>query len=313
MSTDRAPKPGALLERARREVLVNDGAMGTMLQAAGLPPGACPEEWNVTHPEKVQAIHAAYFEAGSNMVQTNSFGGSRPKLALYGYQDRVRELNRRAVELAREAAPPGGLVAFVVGPSGKMVAPLGDATYEMLVDVFTEQTLAALEGGPDAIFIETMSDPAEARAGIEAAKAVCSLPVIATMTFNQGPQGFRTMMGTDPRAAAHAMADAGADIIGTNCGSVTVRDMAAIITSMREERDGALYLAQANAGTPRLEGGRTIYDLAPEEMAAEVPTLLDAGANIVGGCCGTTPEHIRLIAACVALHSSRSRQPDSTP
>jgi len=295
-----------LLKRARREILVNDGAMGTMLQAAGLAPGACPEEWNITHPEEVKAIHKAYFDAGSNMVQTNSFGGSREKLALYGYQDRGAELNRRSVELAREVAPRGGLVAFVVGPSGKMLAPLGDLTYDALVDTFTEQISAALEGGPDAIFIETMSDPAEARAGIEAVKAVCSLPVIATMAFNPGAQGFRTLMGTDPKEAARAMADAGADIIGTNCGSVAVLDMAAIIEAMREERGDLLYLAQSNAGIPRLQDGRTVYDLTPEEMASQIPALLDAGVNIVGGCCGTTPAHIRLIAQCVRLRSSSS-------
>jgi len=303
MIAHRASESPALPERARRRVLVNDGAMGTMLQAAGLPVGTCPEEWNITRPDAVMAIHAAYFEAGSNMVQTNSFGGSRQKLSLYGLEDKVADLNRRAVELAREVAPPDGLVAFVVGPTGKILAPLGDVTYEMVVEVFSEQIRAALEAGPDAIFIETMSDPAEARAGIAAAKATCSLPIIATMTFSPGAQGFRTMMGTDPREAARAMADAGADVIGTNCGAASVRDMAAIIIAMREERGGLLYLAQANAGTPRLVDGRAVYKLTPEEMAADIPELLEAGVNIVGGCCGTTPAHIKLIAEQVRLRS----------
>ncbi len=308
MTDKRGEGTMGLLEKAHRQVLVNDGAMGTQLLAAGLPSGVCPEEWNASHPEKVRAVHSAYFTAGSDMVQTNSFGGSRAKLALYGYQDRVAELNRRAVELAREAAAPGHFVAFVVGPTGRMLAPLGDATHDMLVDVFTEQILAALGAGPDAIFIETMSDPAEARAGIEAARAVCSLPIIATMAFNPGAKGFRTIMGTDPREAARALADDGADIVGTNCGSATVTDMAHIITAMREERGGLLYLAQANGGMPHLEAGDTVYDVTPQEMASQVPALLDAGVNIVGGCCGTTPEHIRLIAECVRQRSSSTRR-----
>ncbi len=290
----------AFLKRvARGDVLISDGAMGTFLHAQGLEPGECPESWCVSHPDVVKSIAEAYIAAGADVVETNSFGGNWFKLAAYGLADRVREFNRAAAALAKEAMRDRGFVAASVGPTGHIVEEEGgDVTPKQLYEAFREQAVALAEGGADAICVETMSSVAEAVQAVRAARENTSLAVICTFTFESGAKGFRTIMGVRPeRAAAEALA-AGADVIGTNCGN-GIGNMIAIARLMREAAPGVPILVQANAGAPVVEGGRTVFKETPAFMASRVTDLIEAGANIVGGCCGTTPEHIAAIAAAV--------------
>ena len=293
-----------LLERLRSEVLVLDGAMGTMLIQAGLPPGACPELWNAERPDVLQGIHRAYLEAGSDIVETNSFGGTRLKLKAYGLEDRCRELNEKAARVAKAAVPPGGYVAGSIGPTGHLpdtFEPLGDTPAEVFFENYREQALALAEGGVDLFAIETMMIPDEAVLAIKAAKEATGLPVLCSMTFQyHAAQGVdRTMWGTSPAEAAERLAAAGADIVSCNCGDGGPGRVPAILAEMRKGADSVLLAAYPNAGIPRMVGDKTVYDLTPDEMAAAYPAILAAGARIVGACCGSTPEHIRAIAAVV--------------
>lgn len=291
------------LERLKSEVLVFDGAMGTMLFAAGLTDGACPELWNATHLDVVRGIHKGYFDAGSDFVETNTFGGTRLKLEAYGLGDRTHELNVLGARLAREACPPGGFVAGSIGPTGHLpdtFAPLGDVSEAQFYDNFREQGLALAEGGVDLFAVETMMYPEEAVIAIRAAKESTGLPVMCTMFFQFEPTQVRdrTMWGTSPEEAAKILFDAGADVVGCNCGDGGPERAAAIIRAMRGVTDGFL-IAYPNAGMPRVVEGRTLYELAPDAMIKGYPAILEAGANIVGGCCGTTPAHLRLLADLV--------------
>ena len=283
------------LKRIESGVVLFDGAMGTQIQIRGLPRGACLEEWNVSHPEVIQDIHRAYFEAGSDVVLTNSFGGNKFLLKKYGYGDRVREFNVAAVQLAREIRPEGRYVAGSVGPTGEFIEPCGNRTYEELRDCFCQQISALTEGNLDCICIETMSDLEETKAAIEAAKSVTDVPLCATMSFDLGKKGFRTMMGVSPQEAAQTLSESGTDIIGCNCGSITVEDMAALVKEFREVTSLPI-LAQANAGVPRLIEGQTVHPQKPGEYARGVIPLIEAGVSLIGGCCGSTPEHIRAVA-----------------
>lgn len=292
-----------LLERLRTEVLVLDGAMGTMLFEAGLQDGSCPELWNETRPEAVREIHRAYLEAGSDIVETNTFGGTRLKLAAYDLGDRASDLNRRAVEIARSVCPPGKYVAGSIGPTGHLpdtVEPLGDVPLEEFRASFTEQAVALAEAGADLLAIETMMVPEEALIAIRAAKEATNLPVMCTMffKFNREKGIDRTLWGSSPAEAARFLTAAGADIVGCNCGEGGPDRAAAIIREMREATTQPLA-AYPNAGLPRLVDNRTVYDLSPDQMAAGYPAIIDAGARIVGACCGSTPAHIRQIAAVV--------------
>lgn len=279
-----------------------DGGYGTMLFDAGLANGACPELWNDTHADAVRAIHAAYFAAGSQIVETNTFGGSRLKLAEYGLGDRTRELNVKGARLAREAAPSGGHVAGSIGPTSRLPAeyePLGDTTDEQYLETFREQAAALAEGGVDLFAVETMMFPQEAVAAIRACKDAADLPVMATMFFQFEEQHGRdrTMWGESPADVARSLLAAGADVVGMNCGRGPDRAIA-IVEEMRRVTDAPL-VAYPNAGLPITTGDRVRYELDPEAMAREYPALLAAGAGIVGACCGSTPEHIRRIAEVV--------------
>ena len=292
-----------IVERVRAgETLVFDGGYGTMLFAAGLLNGACPELWNDTHGEVVAGIHRGYFAAGSQIVETNTFGGSRLKLDEYRLGDRTRELNVKGARLARAVAAPGGYIAGSIGPTSRLPvdyaldAGVTDDEYEA---TFREQAEALAEGGVDLFAVETMMFPQEATAAIRACKAATDLPVMATMFFQyeEGHDRDRTMWGESPAEVAKNLLAAGADIVGMNCGRGPDRAIV-IIRQMREVTDAPL-VAYPNAGLPITTGDTVTYELDPEEMAREYPALLDAGCNIVGACCGSNPDHIRLIAEVV--------------
>ena len=283
-----------LLERVLAgEILISDGATGTYLQAHGLESGGCPEEFNESHPEVVQQMAANYFAAGSDMVETNSFGGSRYMLDKYGHAGRVEQFNRLAAEHVRAAAPDARFVLGSVGPTGEFLEPNGEATEQAMYDVFVEQTRGLAAGGADAFCIETMSDYGEISLAIRAAKQT-GLPVIATMTFDKGPRGYFTMMGITPAAAASRLDEAGADIVGSNCG-IAIEQMIEIVAAMKSATDKPI-LTHVNAGIPKIVNGEIVYPHTPQHMASLVPKLVEAGANVVGGCCGTGPDHIRAFA-----------------
>ncbi len=287
----------SFLERIKQgDILISDGAMGTFLQAKGLLPGECPESWCVTHPDIVKGIAEAYIAAGSNVVETNSFGGTSYKMQKFGLADKVKEFNRAAARLAKEAMGTKGFVAASVGPTGQITQEEGgEVTAEELYQAFKEQVVALEEGGADALCIETMASLAEAIQAIRAAKENTQLPVICTFTFEAGPRGFHTMMGVTPERAAREAVAAGADVIGANCGNGIV-NMIEITRQMRAAVPNTPILIHANAGMPVLEGGKTVFKETPEFMASHVKELIQAGANIIGGCCGTNPAHIAALA-----------------
>jgi 5-methyltetrahydrofolate--homocysteine methyltransferase len=297
-----------VVERLRAgEILLFDGGYGTMLFAAGLANGACPELWNDTHADVVRSIHRGYYEAGSDLVETNTFGGTRLKLNEYKIGDRARELNVKGARLARAAAPPQAYVAGSIGPTSRLPAeyePLGDTTDEEYVETFREQAEALAEGGVDLFAVETMMFPQEATAAVRACKAAADLPVMATMffQFEELHDRDRTMWGESPAEVARTLLAAGADIVGMNCGRGPDRAIV-IVREMRAVTDAPL-VAYPNAGLPITTGDAVTYELGPEAMARDYPALLDAGANLVGACCGSTPEHIRRIA--MVLRSRRA-------
>jgi 5-methyltetrahydrofolate--homocysteine methyltransferase len=292
-----------IVERVRAgERLVFDGGYGTMLFAAGLLNGACPELWNDTHADVVRGIHKGYYDAGSDIVETNTFGGTRLKLNEYQIGDRTRELNDKGARLARSVMPRGGYVAGSIGPTSRLPAeyePLGDTTDEQYFETFREQAQALAEGGVDIFAVETMMFPQEATAAVRACKAVADLPVMATMffQFEELHDRDRTMWGESPAEVAKNLLAAGADMVGMNCGRGPDRAIV-IIREMRAVTDAPL-VAYPNAGLPITTGDSVRYELNPEEMARDYPALLEAGCNIVGACCGSDPEHIKRIAEVV--------------
>lgn len=283
-----------LSDLLKNRILLSDGAWGTFLQKKGLRPGECPELWNVTHRQEVLDIALSYIEAGSDMIETNSFGGSMYKLEKYGLAGRVKELNKAAAEISREAAGPDKLVLGSVGPTGKLIIT-GEVTPEALYEAFREQVKALEEGGADAIVVETMTDLDEAVEAVKAARENTRLEVICTMTFDRLITGeYRTMMGISPSDMVQPLLKAGATILGTNCGN-GMAGMIPVVEEIRKCDPVVPILVHANAGIPLYRDGKTIFPEDPEEMASFALQLIKAGANIIGGCCGTTPEHIRKI------------------
>jgi 5-methyltetrahydrofolate--homocysteine methyltransferase len=287
---------------ASGDVLLADGAIGTLLVEWVLRPGESPESATRSHPEAVEEIARLYLDAGADILETNTFGASPLKLALARQEAEVVLLNRRAVEIARRVAGERAYVAASVGPSGRLLEPYGDVPTATVYDSFRVQMEHLLMAGPDCVFIETMTDLNEARLAIRAAKEVSpDIPVAAMLTFDRTPRGFYTIMGVSVEAAARGLEEAGADIIGSNCGNGT-GDMIEIVRELRRFSELPLII-QPNAGLPCTVEGRAVYLESPSFMAEGTRELLGAGASIVGGCCGTTPEHIRALRAVLATFS----------
>ncbi|MCD6566480.1 MAG: homocysteine S-methyltransferase family protein [Bacteroidales bacterium] len=275
-------------------LLFCDGAWGTIFQSAGLKPGESAELWNRVHRKKVLEVAQGYVDLGVDMIETNSFRGNRITLAGIGAEKDAAELNRLAAEISREAAGDKCLVLGSVGPTGKILM-MGDVSENEMYDSFAEQAHALEQGGADAICIETMSALDEAELAVKAAIENTNLEIICTFTFAKTVSGdYKTVMGVSPAQMAEKMLSAGASIIGTNCG-YGMEVMIPIVKAFRDFDSNIPLLVQPNAGIPKIENGETIFPETPDEMASRVPDLINAGASIIGGCCGTTPEHIRAI------------------
>ena len=289
-----------LLDAVKERILLCDGAMGTMLQQAGLAASACGEAWNIDKPEAVKAIQREYADAGADCIITNTFGGTSFRLALHGEQARAAEINRAAARLAREVMGDERYVLGDIGPFGDFLEPVGETDPDDLQQAFFEQAAALAEGGADAIIIETMAALDEIECAVKGAQQACKLPIIVSLAYDRIPDGsYRTMMGVSPQQAAAALADLGVDVVGSNCGTgIDISDHARIVQQYRDA-GAKLVMAQPNAGSPRMEGGRVVYDETPDLMASNVERLIEAGACIIGGCCGTTPRHIALFRAAI--------------
>lgn len=288
---------------AAGDVIVGDGGWGTMLIARGLKPGVPPESWNLERPAAVEEIARLYVDAGADFVTTNTFGGSPARLRAYGLEDRAAAINRAAVEAARRGAGDRAYVAASVGPSGQVLKPYGNADPDDLAASFASQIVALAGAGADLFVIETMTDLTEARLAVTAARREApGLPIIATMTFDRTRRGFFTVMGVSIAQAVAGLTDAGADIVGSNCGN-GVAAMLAIAREMRTHTAAPLAI-QANAGLPASRGGELVYPESPEFFATWAPALVEAGVGVIGGCCGTTPDHVRALRDAVRLARS---------
>ena len=273
--------------------VVTDGAWGTQLQSRGLPVGAGPDAWNLSQPEAVEAVARVYCEAGSQIILTNTFGANRFILARHDLADRVAAINAAGVEISRRAAGGGAKVFASLGPSGLMLM-MGEVSADDLRAAFAEQARAMAGAGADGIVVETMTDPAEACLAVAAAKET-GLPVVACMTFDCGAKLDRTMMGTTPEQAAEQLLAAGADVVGSNCGQ-GVAGFVEICRRLHAASGRAVWV-KANAGLPEMRDGKTHYAQTAEQFAEYVPQLVAAGAGLIGGCCGTSPEFIRAVCA----------------
>ena len=285
-----------LLDRVRERPLLGDGAMGTQLMLAGLEQGSCGEAWNLTHPERVLAIQRRYAEAGSDCILTNTFGGSRIMLNRHSHAGKVEAINRAGVEIAREAFQGrDGYVIGDIGPFGGLMEPYGDFLESDVRDAFDEQVTSLVQAGADAVIVETQTSLEELGLALGAAKRAGAPCIIGSMAYDVTLDGstFRTMMGIDPERAAQFMEEHDADIVALNCG--TGMDMERARQAMERYRKvtGLPVMVQPNAGQPKLSNMQVIYDETPDQMVQGVAPLLGAGVNILGACCGSTPEHIR--------------------
>jgi 5-methyltetrahydrofolate--homocysteine methyltransferase len=280
------------------EILICDGSTGIMLQSQGCEPGESVEKWGLEHKDILGNLHAGYIEAGADIIITNTLGGSRLKLEKYGLGDKVEFLNKSLAELTLNVASNFSRTVYVagnVGPTGEMMEPYGLLSESDVIAVFSQQIRALVDGGVDFIFIETMIDVNEAVSAVKAVKASCDLLVFASVSFNPDRNGFRTVMGNSPKQVVDILQEAGADAVGSNCGSVFAPMMPELARQMKEA--GARFVVvEPNAGIPQIINGKTVFPHTPQEMAIHVPAMIDAGANVIGGCCGTNAEHIRLIA-----------------
>jgi 5-methyltetrahydrofolate--homocysteine methyltransferase len=281
---------------ASEDPVIADGGMGTMLIALGLEHGAAPEMWNVERPDDVRRVHRGYIEAGAQIILTNSFGGNRLHLGMHGLSERVAELNVAAARLARaeaDAAERPVAVGGSMGPTGRMLAPMGDLDYDDVVSVFEEQARALAEGGIDVCWVETMSDLGEVQAAVEGCrKGAPGLPVVSTMTFDT--RG-RTMMGVTPEKALETLREFDVVALGANCGKGP-DELEIAVAKMSAADSTVTLVAKANAGVPHMEGGVAVYDAMPDDMAEYATRVHRLGARIIGACCGSTPDHIRAIA-----------------
>jgi 5-methyltetrahydrofolate--homocysteine methyltransferase len=288
---------------AEKEYIVTDGAMGTVLFAAGLEQGDPPELWNLKHPERVAAVHQAYIDAGSQIILTNTFGGTRLRLALHNAQSQATDANRAAAELLRKIADQNGqqiLVAGDIGPSGEVLAPYGELAFEDAKDAFQEQAAALIAGGVDLVWIETMSDLEEVRAAVEGTRQVSAdIPIVTTMTFDTHG---RTMMGVTPEQAFDTLSGFGVAALGGNCGNGP-EEIIEVITKMNAINPDTTLVAKANAGIPELVSGKAVYRASPETMAEYAIQSYQAGARVIGACCGSTPDHIAAITGALSNHT----------
>jgi 5-methyltetrahydrofolate--homocysteine methyltransferase len=285
-----------------KKVLLCDGAMGTELQRRGLKVGDCPEEYNLTHPEVIQAIHKDYYEAGSDIVETNTFGASRQRLKFYDLDYKVRDINLAAVENAKAVCPKNKFIAGSIGPLGELLEPIGTISENDAWEIFGEQAKILEEGGVHIIFVETMMAIEEAVIAVKVAKENTTLPIVASMTFELGKTGLKTPWGVDVQTAVNELTNAGADIIGSNCGK-GFDEMLQVIDNMKKLTTKPI-LAQSNAGIPELVDGNLHYIETPEMIAPKVLGLLKSRVNILGGCCGTNPSHIKKMREVLDLFLS---------
>jgi methionine synthase I (cobalamin-dependent) len=280
----------SILELAKKRVVLFDGGMGSTIVSLGLPEGECPESWNLTHSEVIREIHRKYLEAGSDVIETNTFGANRLRLASFGYDAQVEEINARAVEIAKEVCPEDKFVAGNIGPCGGFLKPVGKFSIEELEESFLEQVKALAFAQVDFFSIETMYDLREALAVVRAVKRVSDLPIFVSMTFDKKPKGYFTMMGNTLSEFAREAKKAGADVIGANC-TLGSDGMIGLVEELRKNTDLPI-IAQPNAGKPELIQKRLTYPQNPKSFAEDTIKIVKMGANFVGGCCGTTPEFI---------------------
>lgn len=283
--------------------VVTDGAMGTVLFAAGLEQGDPPELWNLKYPDRVADVHQAYLQAGSQILLTNTFGGTRLRLALHNAQSQVAQANHAAAEILRKVVEQSGkdvIVAGDIGPTGEVLAPYGELAFQDAKDAFKEQASALISGGVDLIWIETMSDLEEVRAAVEGTREVSTnIPIVTTMTFDTHG---RTMMGVTPEQAFETLTSFGVEALGGNCGNGP-EEIIEVITRMRAIDQETILVAKANAGIPELVQGKAVYRASPETMADYAIQSYQAGARVIGACCGSTPDHISAIAESLSQHA----------
>lgn len=282
-----------LLELLKDKIILMDGGMGTMLISAGLTGNEVPEIWNLEHPDKVAEIHSAYYNAGSDIVQTNTFGANRLKLKKNGLGDKIREINTAAAKLALEVCPENKYVAGDIGPTGEFLQPSGTYTEEEFIDIFKEQAEALKEGGVHLFSIETMFDIREALTALKAVKSISNLPVFAEVTFNYTPKGFFTMMGDSVEKCIKELEYNGADAVGSNC-TLNSENMLEVLKDIKKHAKLPIII-QPNAGKPQIIDGKVLYEQSIREYIVHIKKMVEEGVNIIGGCCGTNPDYIKEI------------------